>query len=427
MRRFVLAGAGVFLACALAHSQMLMLNYGAGGFGTILGWDPANIGTTIALSNSNLTAVDGPQWMGMAIDFTHSKVWWWNPQTAQWNGAAIGSQNPATNTGGEAFTVPGTLFPMFSGFFASSAADTAIANFGATTFNNTIPSGFSSWNALTAATVTWNASDKSTGITLSNGNLTAATSSGVAAGNWRSVRATNGLSAGLAYFEINTSAVDASSGFIFGAGNSTAPLTSYAGNTTDSMGWQIQGSVYQLTGSPGTYQLTGNAWRYVISKQSHASGKRYFEISASAFDGAAAMIGVTQSTGTYTGHFCGDGTASGTGGSLQATTGFVWFNNAHLATGVGPWNTGEVEGVAVDMTNNKIWFYDPVQAKWNGDVIGNQNPATNTGGYASIVSGTNYACLSYDDFRALSSTVVNFGNSAFSNSIPSGFSAWNVP
>jgi hypothetical protein len=59
---------------------------------------------------------------------------------------------------------------------------------------------------------------------------------------------------------------------------------------------------------------------------------------------------------------------------------------------------------------------------WNNDVIGNQNPATNTGGFPCagvFTSGTIYAAVFLGNTSV--SQTINLGSSAFANTIPAGF------
>ena len=81
--------------------------------------------------------------------------------------------------------------------------------------------------------VTWNPSDKSANISLSNGNLTA-TATNTA---WKSVRATEYKSSGKWYWEI-TIDVAADNNHILGVGTSNANIGSYAGSDVYSYGYR---------------------------------------------------------------------------------------------------------------------------------------------------------------------------------------------
>ena len=80
--------------------------------------------------------------------------------------------------------------------------------------------------------ITWNPSDKSANITLSNGNLTATSTST----SWKSVRATDFKSSGKWYWEI-TITVAASTYNILGAGTSSATIDGYCGNDAYGYGY----------------------------------------------------------------------------------------------------------------------------------------------------------------------------------------------
>ena len=76
--------------------------------------------------------------IGVAIDLVNSKIWW-RTNTGNWNNS--GTANPATNVGGLSFTFTGRMYPSF-GYENTDSKVTA--NFGATSFTNTAPSGFNS-------------------------------------------------------------------------------------------------------------------------------------------------------------------------------------------------------------------------------------------------------------------------------------------
>jgi hypothetical protein len=81
--------------------------------------------------------------IAVAVDFTNLKVWF--KKIGQfWNGS--GSADPATNTGGLTISA-GTYFPMVGCDGAAvSNDDVMTANFGATAFVGTVPTGFSAWD-----------------------------------------------------------------------------------------------------------------------------------------------------------------------------------------------------------------------------------------------------------------------------------------
>lgn len=121
-------------------------------------------------------------------------------------------------------TLPsGPLYPLL---YTSHASEQAVANFGATTLSY-LPTGAVAWNGSGGggggAATTWNPSDQS-GLTLSNGNLTAAAAAG---GQGRATRAgSNGK-----YFELHIDNGGSSGSTYVGLANASQSITSgFAGN-----------------------------------------------------------------------------------------------------------------------------------------------------------------------------------------------------
>ncbi len=98
-------------------------------------------GATVVSGMTNVNAGGAfttNDYVNLAIDFDAGKIWIGK------NGTYFASGNPAAGTNPwVTFTPNTTLFPAWSG---NTAAATETANFGATAFNNTKPTGFSSWN-----------------------------------------------------------------------------------------------------------------------------------------------------------------------------------------------------------------------------------------------------------------------------------------
>jgi hypothetical protein len=77
--------------------------------------------------------------------------------------------------------------------------------------------------------------------------------------------------------------------------------------------------------------------------------------------------------------------------------------------------------VAVDLDNKRIWFKTDADP-WNGDATA--NPATNVGGVdITLVTGALFAAVNLNAVN--DAFTVNLGATAFTNTIPSGFTAWN--
>lgn len=104
------------------------------------GSSPINGGSTF--QNGDVT--------GLAVDLGALKIWFRTPRgSGPWNNDVIGSQNPATGTGG--FSIAGFTAPVFPALFEGTndggANMTGVANFGASSFTNTPPTGFTAWGS----------------------------------------------------------------------------------------------------------------------------------------------------------------------------------------------------------------------------------------------------------------------------------------
>jgi hypothetical protein len=108
-----------------------------GGFGDIM----VN-GTTV--SGAAIGTINAADVICAAMDVTNSLVWF-RRNNGNWNNSA--SANPATGVDGISVAV---LFPtnaVYAFRFATGATDKHTANFGATAFAQTVPSGFVAWNS----------------------------------------------------------------------------------------------------------------------------------------------------------------------------------------------------------------------------------------------------------------------------------------
>jgi hypothetical protein len=188
-------------------------------------------------------------------------------------------------------------------------------------------------------TTTWNPSDKSSAVTLSNGNLTA---SNPATSSFNSVRATASHTAGQYYFEATLTQVASNQSIYIGVANSSASLTTYFGKDTNSI-------------------ICAN------------------------YDGKC------------------------------------YFNSSNVGNW-GSFTSGSTAGIAVDISNREIYFYNPANGYWNNSSTA--NPATGVGGISLYtISGALFPGVSIN-YYAANSVLVNFGATAFTYSPPAGFGKW---
>jgi hypothetical protein len=82
--------------------------------------------------------------IGAAIDFTNKKVWFRVAPSGNWNGQAIGSQNPASNIGGASISLYAAkaMGPIISSY--SYPGPINLLNLGERTFSGAVPAGFTS-------------------------------------------------------------------------------------------------------------------------------------------------------------------------------------------------------------------------------------------------------------------------------------------
>jgi hypothetical protein len=146
--------------------------------------------------------------------------------------------------------------------------------------------------------------------------------------------------------------------------------------------------------------------------------KKYFEYTVTTFAPAGHQIGVSN-----TGY---DPTID-TPDALNSPYAVVYLRNGSVTLGgvlmatIEVFNTADVIGVAVDRSNNRIWFKRNA-GNWNNDAAA--DPATNTNGIdISGITSSGDGTLSPTAAYAASGNVgtLNAGASAYTQTPPSGF------
>jgi hypothetical protein len=81
--------------------------------------------------------------VSVSVDMGNHKIWF-RTNAGGWNNDILANQNPATNTGGISFSTmaAGPWFPVLS---LATLNDAGTANFGATSYAQSVPSGFGNW------------------------------------------------------------------------------------------------------------------------------------------------------------------------------------------------------------------------------------------------------------------------------------------
>lgn len=148
---------------------------------------------------------------------------------------------------------------------------------------------------------------------------------------------------------------------------------------------------------------SGGSFANVRSTTSKTSGKYYFEVTWSGGDGNNG-VGVANGSASLSNYLGNDANSIG------------WYDTGFGHPSGTTFTAGDVIGIAIDCTNGLIWY------RKNGTFSG--NPAAGTGG-TSISLAAYYAAVAFQ-YSTLGAGTINFGGSAFANSPPSGFSAWDA-
>lgn len=224
----------------------------------------------------------------------------------------------------------------------------------------------------------------------------------------------------------------------------TIPSGFSAWDTTTPGSGGIQGTHGPSTWSPtnknaGTVLSNAN-----LTATSGSASSTEQAFTSSGYNGGRVYLEVTQqynSDNTHSGWIAGTEPLSGccpTGG--QPGTGGVGYigggNNGGLqlwatqtnpsgTTLPGPLGNTHVIAYAINVDLGLIWQKDlTAAANWNALSIG--NPATNAGGWPIQSLSDVYAEWSGVNNNGNSAGTINFGASAFTGTIPSGFSAWDA-
>lgn len=116
-------------------SNGMCLSYQSSG---AIWYNAGNTGVAIGAHGSTGTVC-------VAVDLVN-KRFWARVGAGNWNGNA--TFNPATNTGGVDISTLFTSTPIYVLVGSNSTIPTATVNFGATSFAQTVPSGFAAWNTF---------------------------------------------------------------------------------------------------------------------------------------------------------------------------------------------------------------------------------------------------------------------------------------
>jgi hypothetical protein len=169
------------------------------------------------------------------------------------------------------------------------------------------------------------------------------------------------------------------------------------------------------------------SWKSVKGTSSQSSGLLYLEYYVNQNNTPADWIGGFGNASAALTTYLGSDTHSFGIQISGGTNSIIIYNNG---IGANFWTisngSGYVLALAIDFTHSKFWIRTDRNLTWNDDILANQNPATNTGGYTFSVTGALFPMFSALDGSALNLCTINAGAYPFSLAMPSGFSAWDT-
>jgi len=189
-----------------------------------------------------------------------------------------------------------------------------------------------------------------------------------------------------------------------------------------------------VTLSGGNLSVTNNGYddmnqgARVASANGKSTGKHYFEIILTNLQNTGGNIVNCWGVAMVSSSYYGVGSA-GSGAVTMGQNGTVIMNGSGMGgASVGQRATGDVIGVAVDLTNKRHWFRVAPSGNWNNS--GTANPATNVEGIdISVLTGVLAPICTFGYWSTTPGNIftANFGASAFIGAVPSGFaSGWLI-
>jgi hypothetical protein len=152
----------------------------------------------------------------------------------------------------------------------------------------------------------------------------------------------------------------------------------------------------------------------VRAKEGFASGKYYWEVTVSTWAQSSTSVGFGLASAALS--------SGNLGFAFMSRLGTIIVNNVASGSTLGARTAGDTIGIALDVGNNLCWFRVAPSGNWNGS--GTANPATGVGGVSiSTITGTQFPAFWASNTGEVATA--NFGGSAFSGAVPSGFtSGW---
>lgn len=200
-----------------------------------------------------------------------------------------------------------------------------------------------------------------------------------------------------------------------GAAVNPTVVTTYATWNPSDKSSQVTLSGGDLTATAGAGAFARNGARSTVSK---TTGKFYWELTHTVDD--VIQYGLADSSFSLDSNTANNLGLDSHGLGIVPTTGVVKCNNVTVGTGQ-TFTTGQTCCIAVDFGAQLFW-YRRNGNNWNNDA--GADPAAGTGGFSSAgIAGTPvFACVMLRSSGG-SDTTVNFGATAFSFTVPTGYTS----
>lgn len=195
-------------------------------------------------------------------------------------------------------------------------------------------------------------------------------------------------------------------------------LTGWQFSLSAATAWNPADTTANMTLSNGN--LTATSTNFSVGTRAAvglSSGKSYFEVTMATGASTADNVGLATAAANLT--------TTGGAGTTVVINGNIFVNGTSVAAFPGIAN-GSIIGIAVDLTAQLIWYRIAPSGNWNNS--GTANPATGAGGVSISALGSAALYPVYQVGAATGhSATANFGASAFSGAVPSGFiSGWGT-
>jgi len=172
-----------------------------------------------------------------------------------------------------------------------------------------------------------------------------------------------------------------------------------------------------LSGGNLTATLGNPSPAGIRAADKQVTGKFYWECTATTWTASGASLGIANMQAALT--FGGSPTNAAV---IYQSSGAIWVNNVSTGVNLGARSNGDVIGIALDLTNQLIWFRVAPAGNWNN------NAGFSPGGTGGIsISSVASAGIPVSPVLAQTSSApvitANFGDTAFSGAVPAGFTS----